>query len=243
MKHLIKKRVKGGRLGKMFASGIGAVVGGTTGNPFMSILGAEFGRRAQGNILESALGGDIAKSLEIPKELTEILATKVPRKDVIPPVVIPKKKDIGTLNLQSNKEGSLKTNQPTTTSIPIKAIPQTVLPIKEVSSKASVKTVIPESAFSKSNDLATEAKKYKSAEEFVEDFRNIKISKDELKQLSDRVIQENDLGDITKMTTEEKLPLIKKALTDIWKKANRTGESLGSITVKKEGRTTCKRNQ
>jgi len=136
LESLDKTRVKGGRAGKYFSTLVGTTVGASSGNPLLAILGAEIGARTQGGILSRSFGGDIQKGLEIPSEMTDLLQTKVPRKDVIPPVVLPKKGvNTGDINLQSSsKEGSRKTSQPTTKSIPIKAIPDTVLPSKKKSS-------------------------------------------------------------------------------------------------------------
>ena len=159
---LDKKRVRGGRMGKFFASTVGAIVGGSTGNPFLSILGAEGGRMGQGSILERSLGGDIAKGLEIPTELTDILTKKVSPKEVIPPVVIPKKNPIGTLDLQSKKEGSLKITQATTIA-PTKNVIPKIIPTKPKTSSKGLGTVTP----NKGGDLLAEAQKYNSVEDFV----------------------------------------------------------------------------
>lgn len=134
---LNRKRVKGGRMGKYFSSVIGTGIGASSGNPLLAILGAEIGAKAQGAILGKSLGGNISKGMDVPAGLTNILGRTVKPQDIIPPVILPKtKKPAGEINLQSSsKDGSLKTSQPTTTSIPIKAIPGTVLPIKEVSSE------------------------------------------------------------------------------------------------------------
>ena len=128
---LNKTRVKGARLGKYFASAIGTGIGASSGNPLLAVLGAEIGARTQGNLLGRTLGGNVSKSLDVSSGLTDILNTKVPQKEVIPPVVIPKSKGLGSLDLRaqsSNKAGSRNTSQATTNAIPIKAIPETVLP-------------------------------------------------------------------------------------------------------------------
>lgn len=116
---LDKKKVRGARMGKYFSSVIGTGVGASSGNPLLAILGAEIGSKVQGGVLSRSLGGNITKGMDIPSEMTDILSKKVSQKEIIPPVTIPKKSALGTLNLQSsNKAGSLKTNQ-ATTKIPI----------------------------------------------------------------------------------------------------------------------------
>lgn len=132
---LDKKRVKGGRMGKYFSSVIGTGIGASSGNPLLAILGAEIGTRTQGKILGRAFGGQLDTPMQIPDELINMANKKVPAQDLIPPVVIPKKKDSKELNLQSKSLGNLNMSQRTTNAPTTNVIPKTVLPVKEVSSK------------------------------------------------------------------------------------------------------------
>lgn len=137
---LNRKRVKGGRMGKYFSSVIGTGIGASSGNPLLAILGAEIGAKTQGAILGRSLGGNISKGMEVPSGLTNILGKTVKQQDVIPPVVIPKTKQPGTLNLQSsNKAGSLKSNQ-TKTTIPITNAISPTIPSKTTKSSKGVGT-------------------------------------------------------------------------------------------------------
>jgi hypothetical protein len=140
---LNRKRVKGGRAGKYFSSVIGTGVGASSGNPLLAVLGAEVGSKTQGAILGRSFGGDISKDMEIPGQLTDVLTKQASGKDIIPPVVLPKKANTGTLDLQSSKsDGSLKTNQSTTNAPTKNVIPPTVLPVKDASTKKSTGKVL-----------------------------------------------------------------------------------------------------
>lgn len=134
---LDKKRVKGGRMGKYFSSVIGTGIGASSGNPLLAILGAEIGARTQGAIMGRSFGGQLNKSMDIPESLINMANKRVPAQDIIPPVVIPKKTEPNTLNLQSKSLGSLNTSQPNTSAPTKNSIPKTILPVREVSSKGS----------------------------------------------------------------------------------------------------------
>lgn len=134
---LDKARVKGGRAGKYFSTTVGTLVGASSGNPLLALLGAEVGARTQGGILSRSLGGDIQRNMQIPDELINMANKKVPAQDLIPPVVIPKKTNPNELNLQSKSLGNLNMSQRTTTAPTTNVIPKTVLPVKESSSKLS----------------------------------------------------------------------------------------------------------
>lgn len=138
---LNRARVKGGRMGKYFSTVIGTGIGASSGNPLLAILGAEIGAKTQAGILGRSLGGNISKGMEIPEGISNILNKKTPQKDIIPPVVLPKKKPpLGDLNLQSsNKAGSLKSNQ-TKTTIPITNAISPTIPSKTTKSSKGVGT-------------------------------------------------------------------------------------------------------
>jgi hypothetical protein len=134
---LDKKRVKGGRMGKYFSSVIGTGIGASSGNPLLAVLGAEIGARTQGKILGRAFGGQIDTPMSIPSELINMANKKVPAKDLIPPVVLPKKTNSNELNLQSKSLGNLNISQRTTNAPTKRAIPKTVLPVQNYANKLS----------------------------------------------------------------------------------------------------------
>lgn len=132
--------VKGGRAGKYFATTAGSIIGASSGNPFLALAGAEVGNQVQSAVLRNAFGGNINKAIEPSKDLLSALATKKTGKDVVPSVVLPKAKNpIQDLNIQSSESQALtrQANKPSTMSPKTNAIPSTVLPIKDFSTKKS----------------------------------------------------------------------------------------------------------
>lgn len=117
---LDRKVVSGGRLGKYFASTVGAMAGGSAGGPLGAIIGAEAGAKAKGGIMSRAFGGNIGKAPAPSKKLLQSQSPLKTGKAAIPEVVLPKtKKAIPDVEIQSKSRGSRQTNQ-TTTIIPIK---------------------------------------------------------------------------------------------------------------------------
>jgi hypothetical protein len=60
---------------------------------------------------------------------------------------------------------------------------------------------------------------FKTPKEFVDNFKDLEIPRSSLDALSDIVIKNNEELDVTKLTTDQKLPLINKELTEIFNKA------------------------
>jgi hypothetical protein len=174
---LDKTRIKGGRLGKYFASAIGAGVGGQFAGPLGVILGAETGATLQGVQMNRALGGDLNTPISAPSELVEGLIPKAQGKSAVPVVTLPRAtSNISDINLQSSMSGSrniaqtARATNPNPNSIPLKvteALPKSTKAIPTPLSRVhpeDVKWLEDNIIFSKKVNNAT----FKRAQELLE---------------------------------------------------------------------------
>lgn len=141
LESLDRTRVKGGRLGKYFASVVGGAAGGTVGGPLGVIFGAEAGAAAQGIHMSRALGGDVSGKLAPSKDMLAGLAAKATGKAAVPTVMLKKKPPgIPDLDLknQSKSEGARNISQTTSATQPnmkTNPIADTVAPGSAAASK------------------------------------------------------------------------------------------------------------
>ncbi len=159
LNRLDNKKVEGGRLGKYFAQTIGTMVGSHFG-PLGAVLGAEAGSRVKGGMMSRVFSGKTGKVLPQAEVISDALKFNKSK-----PLELPAQ--------SSNSLGSRNMSQSTTIAPTINGIDNTVASKSNVSKK-----VLPnkEGGFIKASNveipkelqpLAEEARKYKSAEEFV----------------------------------------------------------------------------
>lgn len=136
---LDQKVVKGGRLGKYFAQAVGALSGGSVGGPVGSILGAEAGGAIQGQILKGTFGKAVGKDIF--------------------------EGSLETLKNQSKNVDALQIPQVKTSNATAKVIPKSI-PKKQTPNKQGGFISVGDKDL---QPLYKEARKYKSAEEFIKD--------------------------------------------------------------------------
>lgn len=165
LRKLDGRKVEGGRLGKYFAKTIGAVVGSNFG-PLGSIVGAELAGELKSNQLQKTLSGKTGKVVEVGKNI-------IKGKEFL------NKKPLQLKGTQSsNNLGNRQYNQAATMSNTINDGISNIIQSKESKVKGLINTLRDDiknngqrgsvEVFKNVDDnLIQEARKYKSAEEFV----------------------------------------------------------------------------
>ena len=168
------RKVKGGKLGKyasqitgnIVGGAVGGAIGGFPGSAIGTVVGGEAGSSLMGSSLSKVLRGPGAKELPVSKVLQKAAATaKSPRLGLPEPKAgLPKSQNFVPIELPGVKEPVYRSPRIAGKTTQYTNIPNTK------PKNIDIPTQLPKSKVKSSDlstDLVNEAKKYKSAEEFV----------------------------------------------------------------------------
>lgn len=177
IKSLHGKKVAGGKLGKYFSQTIGAVVGSHFG-PLGAMAGAEMGGALRGQTMANKFSSPLGKKLEQSQMMKEaITAGNKPKVPKAPPLML----GMGTGGAQQQVSVPINLRAPTTYEAQAKSINyssslgkrKTTQRTTTIKTNSPIAQTVPQEAnavkgISKDLEpLVQEARKYKSAEEFV----------------------------------------------------------------------------
>lgn len=198
LKSLDGRKVKGGRLGKYFAqiSGnmagavAGGAVGGYPGAMVGTVVGGELGRGIQSKLLKRTFGGKIgtnAPKSQILERAVKDVDTPTPRLLLSEPKPGSPRTSFGsmkTINLPRRSQSTIDNAQ----SLGPRYANQSIMLIKAKSPKNVISKSVPQKAKNVKDNLIQEARKYKSAEEFVE---AIKLKDKKLERFARNFVRED----------------------------------------------------